>query len=286
MDVIVVSLKKAAIIATVCALAACASVTNRVGRAATDLYQIPQVAKRKIAQAGPEQTARGTSTPIDLDSFKFLNTDTDPAYYAAVTDSDKNGSSRDRLRAVLVARSDLICAEVQAQIVGTNDLVNFGLSELTTVLAGAGAIVTGATSAKILSGTAAVFNATRSNVNEVFYQNAFKTAIIQKMNELRTAQLAVVYAREKSGAVAKYSTEDMIMEVQRYHNLCSFYAGVTGLTQANSVFTPKDVKAFIDEVKRDIEALRRTAPSPSGDAAPTVATPANPKTDDGAELTH
>jgi hypothetical protein len=262
------------IVAVCTVLTACASVSNRVGRTAVDLYQIPPVAERKTAQAGPPRTKRGTSTPIDLDKFRFLETDAETAYVAAVEDKSKDGSMRDRLRAALVAHSERVCAEVQAQIVGTNDLLNFSLGELTTVLAGAGALVTGSTAAKLLSGSAAVTNATRSNVNEVFYQNALKTAIIRRMNELRAAQLKVLYAPEKAGLpVTKYSTEEMILDLERYHNLCSFYAGMTGLTDEDSTITPKAVRAFLDEVN-DIVATTRpkstagSTATPPSDAAP------------------
>src|SRR6185369_13822348 len=134
-------------------LTACTSISNRVGHTAVDLYQVPSVAERKTAQEGPPRNKRGTSTPIDLDKYKFLDTDTQVAYVAAVEDRTKDGSMRDRLRAALVAHSELICAQVQAQIVGTNDLLNFSLGELTSVLAGAGALVTGSTAAKLLSGS-------------------------------------------------------------------------------------------------------------------------------------
>jgi hypothetical protein len=130
--------------------------------------------------------------------------------------------------------------------VGSNDLLNFSLAEVTTVLAGAGAIVTGATAAKILSGSAAAANATRTQMNEVFYQNAIKSAIIQKMNDIRVAQLAHVNKLSFTGdadsspptALKLYSTEAMLNDVLDYHNKCSFYSGVTNLTQTASSTTP------------------------------------------------
>jgi hypothetical protein len=163
---------------------------------------------------------------------------------------------RNRFLAALVARSNLICSQTEAQIVGTNDLINFSLGETTTILAGAGALVTGLTSAKILSGSAAITNATRSQVNEVFYENALKAAIVQKINGLRAdklAQIAPAAIDKATGLpvpLTKFSTEDMLNAVQEYHNTCSFYAGITGLTQTGTTVTSKDVAAIGAEVKR------------------------------------
>jgi hypothetical protein len=151
----------------------------------------------------------------------------------------------------------LICSQTQAQIVGANDLVNFGLGESTTLLAGAAAIVTGATAARILSGSAAATNATRSQVHEIFYQNSLKAVIIQKMNDLRSTQLTVIESRSfvnntdppSPTPLTAFSVEDMINAIQKYHDQCSFYAGVTGLTQTETTFTPKSLKEIVEALK-------------------------------------
>jgi hypothetical protein len=46
-----------------------------------------------------------------------------------------------------------------------------------------------------------------------------------------------------------YSTEDMLKDVENYHNLCSFFAGVTGLTQSTSTYSPLDVNTLIKTIK-------------------------------------
>jgi hypothetical protein len=228
-------------------------------------------------------------------------------------------------------------------MVGANDLINFSLSEVTTILAGAGALVTGLTAAKILAGSAAITNATRTQVNEVFYQNALKAAIIQKINSSRTTLLQTIdinsyfpakvskkndasdtattnekndVASPKTRAqrttttidaakqsttlnstsdagnentqtaklqaapdqdqdattaqtdeqrtpttLASYSVEDMLNAVENYHNTCSFYAGVTGLSQSTTTYSPQDVNSLIKTIK---ETSNGGNPSQSG----------------------
>jgi hypothetical protein len=229
-------------------LAGCSSLEDRISRQTLYLYQVQPAAGR----ASDKSTPAGIRSPVDLDSYTIplcpptmpsVDTLKSPdalknvcpgenAYIAAI--SDPSGAIRNRLKAVLVTRSDLICSQTEAQIVGTNDLINFTLTETTTVLGGAGALVTGLTAAKILSGLAAMSNATRSNVNAVFYENAVKAAIIQKINDIRAAKLASINTLSMSNGSAvplnKYSTEEMLGDLEAYHDMCSFYAGVNGLT--------------------------------------------------------
>lgn len=93
----------------------------------------------------------GIPVPIDLENFHFLG----DANIAVVNASlDSSGLTRNRLKATLVERSNLICQYTEAQIVGTDDWINFGLGETTTILGAAGAIVTTAIPARVLSGLA------------------------------------------------------------------------------------------------------------------------------------
>lgn len=202
--------------------------------------------------AAPQGAASTPSTaiPTSISSFGTANAssssgnsgcEVENAYQAAI--ADESGGARNRLEAVLVGHSNLICSQIEAQIVGTNDLVNFTLGETTTVLAGSGALVTGATAAKLLAGLAAMTNATRSQVDEIFYENELKAAIIQKINELRAATLQTMATASVSSGkpvlLTVYSAEDMLNAVQTYHNLCSFYVGITSLTQTQAPLTAK-----------------------------------------------
>jgi hypothetical protein len=201
------------------------------------------------------------------------------AYKASIADS--SGGMRNRFLANLVARSNLICSQTEAQIVGTNDLINFSLGETTTILAGAGALVTGLTSAKILAGSAAITNATRSQVNEVFYENALKAAIVQKINGLRSDKLAKIVPAtidKDTGlpvTLTKFSTEDMLNAVQDYHNTCSFFAGITGLTQPGATVSSKDVAAIAAEVKSAVDSEIKGSPNAKASKGGTEAAKSN-----------
>ena len=171
----------------------------------------------------------GLPLPIDLEHFHFLG-ETQPA--VALADGDGSGHTRNRLKAALVERSNLICQYTEAQIVGTNDWINFGLGETTTVLGAVGAVVTAATPARIFAGLAGLVNSTRSQVNEIFYQNALKVALIQKIDAIRADKLALMNSHVHDDLI-QYSLEEMVADVREYHKNCSFFAGIVGLSQPN-----------------------------------------------------
>ncbi len=250
------SISRYVLLVFVFALSGCASFVRHVYRetsqATVSMYQIPGALTRSRDESSKPGKA-GIVGPIDLDTYPIMkcagmatsggkpsrsadDCTEDIAYDAAI--DDPSGDTRNRLKEILISRSDLICSQTIAQIVGTNDLINFSLGSATTVLAGVGALVTGATTAKLLSGAAAMTNATRSQVNEIFYENALKAAIIQKMTDLRTVKLALIDSQStkdgKATDLIRYSTEHMLADVVAYHNSCSFYAGVNGLTQDKS----------------------------------------------------
>jgi uncharacterized protein YunC (DUF1805 family) len=201
------------------------------------------------AAGGPVQPAATAQAPQSPGSGTACQT----AYAEAV--SDQTGINRNRLEAVLLRRSDLICSEMKSEIVGTNDFLNFTFGEGTTILAGASAVVTGMSASRILAGLAAMTNATRSQINEVFYDNALKAAIVQKIDDMRSAKLSEIKKSSSTTTGAPkplntYSTEQMLVDVQNYNDLCSFYSGVTGLTQSSTAYTPQGLQDIIGQYKK------------------------------------
>lgn len=188
---------------------------------------------------------------IDLDSYRFPGEpqSTKVAYLQAT--ADISGATRDRLMAIFMERSDRICAIMKSDIAGLNDTVNFSLGEITTVLGGVGAIVTGAGAARALAGSAAITNATRAQFNEVFYQNAVKTAILRAIDASRTTK-ATALTQHIANGLAAYPVETIIRDVNTYNDACSFYNGLAALTQS-----PGTVPDSAQSITAKIAALQQ-----------------------------
>ena len=166
--------------------------------------------------------------------------------YAALGSDTKN---RDSLLGFLVQRSDKICHTHEAGIISIGSEANFGLSEITTILAGLGGLFTPAATARALSGAAGLVNATRDNFNQVFFQNLLATAIVKSIETTRVAKRGSIL-----GHVGKdkdtWSIDLMIADVEDYHASCSFYAGMVALTSAAQRVTPStdEISARIAEL--------------------------------------
>jgi len=182
--------------------------------------------------------------PIDLSTFKSSDGKT---FY---TEAEKSEQARNRFQEALIDVSNDACNKHKARIVGLAAGADFALSEVTTLLAGAGAIVTGETAARILSGGAGISNATRANMNEVFYQNFVTTAIVKAIEGEREQKILVLDGL-KTKSMKDYSADDVVRRVNEYHEMCSFYRGLVALTAAAERIGPS-----LAAVEADMENLR------------------------------
>lgn len=156
---------------------------------------------------------------------------------------------RNRLMDHLVMLSDQRCAAHKAAIEANAAGTNFAFSSLTTLLGGAGAIVTGADAARALAGSAGAVSGVHANWNESIYQKNVATAIVAKIDESRQALLEkMMTARSNPSAV--YTVDAMLADVYRYHDSCSFYSGLMNL--GKSATAP----ATADALRGRIASLR------------------------------
>jgi hypothetical protein len=110
-----------------------------------------------------------------------------------------------------------------------------------------------------LSGLAGISNASRSQVNETFYQNAVKVAIMQKIDELRAKKHDDIN-KLSSKDTTVYSVQDMLTDVADYHNRCSFSVAVENLgTNTPKVEIPT-VAAQIKPVRDALSAVKQANP--------------------------
>lgn len=169
---------------------------------------------------------------------------------------------RDAWIAFLIERSTQQCDYHKAGIVATQSIVNGTMGATAGVLGGVGALVTGATAARIFSGSAGMVTGLRAQYNEVFYQNLISTAVVRKIDEMRNTKYASIKA-QLGKPMAEYSIHRAMLDIGEYHNACSFYAGLVALTDEKQRLKPLGdslqlqitaTKASIASLKADLDA--------------------------------
>ena len=161
--------------------------------------------------------------PVNLDKLKFPDAE-EPAYEMAAIDPD----DRNRLQEYLKRVSGDVCQIHKSDILAVSSTVNASLSGITTILGGVGAIVTGATAARILSGSAGISNALKEDLNQNVYYNNFATAINRQIDAQRAQKWQEIQPKQSLG-IKQYSVDAAIADIAAYHNLCSFSEAVDAL---------------------------------------------------------
>jgi len=174
--------------------------------------------------------------------------------------SDTTGAMRNDLMDYLVGNSDKICDAHKAGIISTASMTNLGLTEVSTILSGLGAILTPASTVRALSGAAAITSATNANINQATYQSLVTEAVVGSIEQTRRDKLAnLLLNREK--ALAAYSVDQMLVDVNAYHQSCSFYAGLVSLNKAVERINPTStelearIKALSDQYQNNMVTL-------------------------------
>jgi hypothetical protein len=184
---------------------------------------------------------------------------------------------RNRFQDYLIWRSEQQCERHKAGIMSTQAGVNFGLSTLTTGAAATAAIVT-APASSILGAVGALFSGTRSHFNENFFRQMLAPGVVREINKSRGAQLGIIMSKRgvpaterpalmtmakagtttqtevpsKTVMMADYTLEEALGDVERYHQLCSFTAGLSALIEPGEKFEDTAVG-----LKQRIDALRQ-----------------------------
>jgi hypothetical protein len=139
--------------------------------------------------------------------------------------------ARNRLAAILLKQADDVCTVEKGRLVRSETVVNFSLSFLTTALSAAATIVTGERAKSVLAGFATGSSATQDNVNATFYKNQLVQAIGKVMDAERERRLQIITG-QLTLDVAHYPVDEVIRQVNGYHQACSFERGLQLLLDA------------------------------------------------------
>lgn len=131
----------------------------------------------------------------------------------------------------LVAASDLSCIAFKKNLYSAQANANFYLGSLATGATGAGAIVTQASPARILSGIGAILIGVRGEANEDYYRRIYVEAIgkaIENKRQILREQMDQKHSKEFS----EYTVEAAVADALRYNNACSLVEGVAEVSHS------------------------------------------------------
>jgi len=143
---------------------------------------------------------------------------------------------RNQVQERLIAASNFQCSVFETAINEMQSGGNLLLGLLTTGTAGAGAIFTGASTIRVLSGTAAVLSGARAEFNEDLFYKLTAGVLIKAIETKRRDLLADIRQRENLPP-DKYPVEAAVADVVEYNGACSL---VSALSQASEAVTVAD----------------------------------------------
>ncbi|MEH3123180.1 MAG: hypothetical protein PGN16_14575 [Sphingomonas phyllosphaerae] len=189
-------------------------------------------AKRCFVASYPKDANIGV---VNLDCARFPGSSVSgpTAYELAATsaDSRQRQEYRNRLGAILLKHSDDVCTASIGRAANNEAGANTLLNSLTTGLAAASTIVMGELAKSILSGAATTTSGVRDHVNAEMFRNTLITAISKAIDEQRKSLSADILAKMDK-PTAEYPVDMMIMDINRYHQECSYIRGLQLVTTA------------------------------------------------------
>ncbi len=189
------------------------------------------------------------------DESRRLDREFEQALAVANTYGDAK-SHRNRIQNRLLFASQQRCNYYKGYLRRVDSYVGFGFGSLTTILGGASAIVTGATAARVLGGTAGI----TAGLDATFDQEFFRDLAIHVITpgiDLRRKRLLDEILAKQGRSIEAYNVEAAIHDALDYHNQCALGAG---LEEARDLIRETDnigLKTALDTIQQ-VEKLRRS----------------------------
>lgn len=161
---------------------------------------------------------------------------------------------RSQIQDRLIAASNQRCNLYTTYLKRVTTYENGIFGTLTTIFGGAGAIVTGETAARTLSGLAGISSGTRAELTQATFESIATSVIIPGIQKTRDAFLEKIM-KKRTQCIAQYTIEGAIADVITYHGYCSMD---TGISFANKSIQAYDETGMIHliEIMKKIDAAR------------------------------
>lgn len=169
---------------------------------------------------------------------------TDPVKYGSAVDR------RNRLQQRLITASDTNCGIFAENLYATQASTNAFFGTSATALGGAGSIVTGVGTARLLSGLSGIATGVRAELNEDYFRNLWVEAMIKAIETDRDQRRSDM-ATHAADSISQYPVEAAIADAIRYNSACSLVSGLKDVNQAVVIAAdPAGLKAFHDTYSR------------------------------------
>jgi len=230
---------KRAVIAMVCGagLAGCSQLTNHFIVDAAATQGETTVAAQKGEEAMP---------PINLDTFCFpedigaagangikpcARTAYDRALKPRAGDTkEETRLARNQLMLTIIRRSEVVCNYHKGAIMANSAAADFSTGLLSSVASTLSSAFSPVTTKTALSTVSAISSATGTGLRANIYQNVLAPAVVTEINNQREVMRSQILAR-KGEDISSYPITEALYEVERYHELCSFYVGLAELAK-------------------------------------------------------
>ena len=159
------------------------------------------------------------------------------AFRVANRDDDYGPQHRSEIQDRLIAASNQRCNIYETYLKRISTYTNGIFGTLTTVLGGAGAIVTGEQAARTLSGLAGISSGTRSELNQAVFESITTSVIIPGIQNRRNEILQNILSKREE-PLSNYTIQGAIADVIKYHGACSMDTGIA--------YAQKSIQAYED----------------------------------------
>lgn len=181
--------------------------------------------------------------------------------YAQLTDSQKIEFLRKAFRAAnnykdapahraqiqdrLIAASNQRCNIYTTYLKRISTYNNGIFGTLTTILGGAGSIVTGENAARLLSGLAGISSGTRAELNQAIFESVATSVIVPAIHKNREEVLTNILSK-RAKPLTEYTVEGAIADAIMYHGGCSMDAGIAHAQKSIQAFDDIGVRKFAE----------------------------------------
>jgi hypothetical protein len=197
----------------------------------------------------------------------------DQAFKGFEKQYDGSQARRNAIQERILAASEQRCASYKQFLKQFESENSFILGAITTILAGAGALVSPVIAARSLAGSAAVM----SGVNAEFQEKFFARLTIQVLTKAMDARRKNIYEKivetRKTADLTTYPVEAAVKDALAYHGACSLIAGLEEAGASIDRATDPGAEQLKKHLK-NFQGLRDLLKDGEGPAAPKGGTPA------------
>ena len=182
---------------------------------------------------------------------------------SGTTTNRDNPKTRNAIQDRIIAASDQRCNVFLNYIQRHQAATNFGLGSLTSLLAGSGAIVTGATAARVLAGSAGIVSGVRAEYDQNYFYNQ-TVSVISKGIRQRRKSLLIDIELKRDASTDSYTVERAVSDALLYHGGCTIAAGLEESNTALSIdAATANLKAKLTEMVQIRTILNSSSPAAS-----------------------